>query len=574
MPYPNIFQLIKSKALPDIEYYYAQRKLALLLYPISRRPGLFDESDAHQNTPLMAAINNQRQGITQYLLANGVDLSAVNEHGVTALMLAATLDDNNSIRMILEISDKSHLNLQDDLGFSAVMTAIEFNANNALSELMIVSPDLTLADMAGNTALHHAVLRDNLEALNILLKRLGADFGVKSLNNNYENVINLSVKNTEPLKYLSALLPFLYKAFPDFDGSGVVPFYNNPDFVAVLNNQDIHGSTGLICAAQRGDLDAVNILIQYGAKLNVKDLRGNTALMTAVSNGHLSIVEALIKNNANFDIFNIKKDSFMTIALRRSDSFKYLKIVPDEVLAAHLNHCDPIKHLSPLMYACYARDYKTVKLILKHPVELNTKDSQGYTPLMISMIKRHSQIVQALVEKEPDVTVCNSSGDNVLTLAAKIKDGHKYFDMLVSLKADIDAPNTQGFNPLLIAVEQNNSRLVKIILDCGADINFKNHKGDSALTLAVKRGHDKVARALILRGADLTLTDSEAKTAYDRANFHENTGIMLLINSAQKYLCQNKQELFFCVSKSNRKRLLSSSERASPDFESKKARVV
>ena len=63
----------------------------------------------------------------------------------------------------------------------------------------------------------------------------------------------------------------------------------------------------LAVAARNGHLDAVNVLLEVGAKTDDPDHRGTTALMEAASGGHLSVVRRLLQAKANLEASSHRK---------------------------------------------------------------------------------------------------------------------------------------------------------------------------------------------------------------------------------------------------------------------------
>lgn len=70
-----------------------------------------------------------------------------------------------------------------------------------------------------------------------------------------------------------------------------------------LNTQNKYsGRTTLISAANIGDLDMVNLLLQKGVNTNIRDKIGWTALMYAVEKGYVEIVKSLLNHGASIEI--------------------------------------------------------------------------------------------------------------------------------------------------------------------------------------------------------------------------------------------------------------------------------
>lgn len=61
---------------------------------------------------------------------------------------------------------------------------------------------------------------------------------------------------------------------------------------------------------------------------------------------------------------------------------------------------------------------------------------------------------------------------------------------------------SQGYTPLILAVDSRRRDIVNYILDCGADVN-EYSKNETALHRAIFRNDEDICRDLILRGANV-----------------------------------------------------------------------
>ncbi|CAD8152137.1 unnamed protein product [Paramecium pentaurelia] len=76
----------------------------------------------------------------------------------------------------------------------------------------------------------------------------------------------------------------------------------NPNFS--LNSRNAQGKTLIMIAAQSGNKELVQYMINQNVLLNVKDLEGNTALHYAIVYGYYDIADLLLLNGANQQIKN------------------------------------------------------------------------------------------------------------------------------------------------------------------------------------------------------------------------------------------------------------------------------
>lgn len=83
---------------------------------------------------------------------------------------------------------------------------------------------------------------------------------------------------------------------------------------AVINGRDQHGWTALHRAAFKGRIDAVRTLIDNGIEINARDEDGYTALHCAVESGYVEVIELLVKKGAQVDAKTNKGITAMQIA--------------------------------------------------------------------------------------------------------------------------------------------------------------------------------------------------------------------------------------------------------------------
>jgi quinoprotein dehydrogenase-associated probable ABC transporter substrate-binding protein len=80
---------------------------------------------------------------------------------------------------------------------------------------------------------------------------------------------------------------------------------------------------------------------------------------------------------------------------------------------------------------------------------------------------------------------------------------------LIGKGADVNAPDSQGFQPLHIAARQRHEELVKLLLTFKADVNAVDKNGMTPLLYAVMRDYVPTIKVLIENGADIEKVGAE-----------------------------------------------------------------
>lgn len=141
-----------------------------------------------------------------------------------------------------------------------------------------------------------------------------------------------------------------------------------------------------------------------------------------------------------------------------------------------------------------------VSALLKKGVDVNSRDKAGQPGLNVAM-REHSPKVAAVLLNAPgiDVNALNTAGESPLMLAA-IKGDLPDAKLLIDHGARI---NKAGWSPLHYAATGPSTPLVAMLLDRGAAIDALSPNGTTPLLMAAQYGPEDSVYLLLARGADL-----------------------------------------------------------------------
>lgn len=186
---------------------------------------------------------------------------------------------------------------------------------------------------------------------------------------------------------------------------------------------------------------------------------------------------------------------------------------------------------------------------------INSHDSEGKSPLQLSIINNNIDVVEFLIaegayintdpntnyskldELSPLSYACNhgnmeiiklllQKGANVDANAASFATENGKFDVLkLLLRKNPDALNKKsikGRTLLAIAARYGHKDIVKYLLEQQSlKINSKDDRGQTALMLAVMNNHISIVRLLLENGADASMKDQAKKKAINYAELEE-----------------------------------------------------
>jgi ankyrin repeat protein len=104
-------------------------------------------------------------------------------------------------------------------------------------------------------------------------------------------------------------------------------------------------------------------------------------------------------------------------------------------------------------------------------------------------------------------------------------------------RADINTPDSNGFTPLMRAVQTGNLAQVKDFIKQGANVNYSTASGMTPLMLAAKQidnhNTEKIVKLLLDKGAEIDVPDSVGSTALVYAIVAKNMNIIRTLLASQ-----------------------------------------
>ena len=124
---------------------------------------------------------------------------------------------------------------------------------------------------------------------------------------------------------------------------------------------------------------------------------------------------------------------------------------------------------TPLMLAAQYGHDAVVRLLLETgKTDVNPRDRDGYTPLLVAAMFGHEAVVRLLLQTgKADVNSRFKHGWTALSLAAMFRQVAVVKLLLQTGKADINLRCTEGLTPLQYAIKGGNEAIIKLLLDTG-----------------------------------------------------------------------------------------------------------
>uniref|UniRef100_A0A8R1U281 ANK_REP_REGION domain-containing protein n=1 Tax=Onchocerca volvulus TaxID=6282 RepID=A0A8R1U281_ONCVO len=288
------------------------------------------------------------------------------------------------------------------------------------------------------------------------------------------------------------------------------------------------GRTALRAAAWSGHERVVRRLLKCGADVDRQDSEGRTALMAAAFMDHANVVGILLENGALPNIV----DSYGSTALHLALSSGAQTFDHDETFAVLIKggsdlNIEDMNGRNCLHIAAYHGD-KNLPTIIDFIQNIDAQDRNGRTSLMLASSQGHLAVCQQLIERGADTDAIDEFGRTALIIAAMsgfldvcemlinsgADEGHKDNDGAVALhyavahadlqlckslitSTTVQATDTRGVHPLLIAGQRSTVQVVEELLKAGAPVHLQSHDGLSPLRAAAISRNEPVLKFLL-----------------------------------------------------------------------------
>jgi ankyrin repeat protein len=191
---------------------------------------------------------------------------------------------------------------------------------------------------------------------------------------------------------------------------------------------------------------------------------------------------------------------------------------------------------SDLIAAAGAGRTEAVKALIARGADLEARDAQGRTALLLAVAGNHVLMAKALLAAGADLDAQAQNRDTPWLLAGAAGRAEIVAAML-PLKPDLTLRNRYGGNALIPACERAHVETVKLLLTSGIDVNHVNDLGWTCLLEIVILGdggprHQEVAKLVLAAGADPNLADRDGATPLAHARARGQAAVARLIEQA------------------------------------------
>jgi hypothetical protein len=151
-------------------------------------------------------------------------------------------------------------------------------------------------------------------------------------------------------------------------------------------------------------------------------------------------------------------------------------------------------------------DVEQIKLHIAKGADFNKADQYGYTPLKRAIEGHHPEAAIAIIESgKADLNAKDREGRTPLIVAASMGEP-AIAEALIAKGADVKAKDSYDRTALHAAILLGQKDLATLLIEKGVDVNATDKTGQTPLTLAMQRNQPEIADLLRKKGAKEPVT--------------------------------------------------------------------
>jgi ankyrin repeat protein len=401
-------------------------------------------------------------------------------------------------------------------------------------------------DEDGNTFLIHACFNKNKDIVRYLI-RYGADVNLKGSHHCTPLAVAVDYNLLNEDTFYKAGYESVVKDLIDHGahvnekGNSYIDYENDCDLPLIIAiNSDVVNE------------NVIRYLVEHGADVNGEGHNsggggsgGCSPLIIACDKRYETLVKYLVEKGAEVNkegcTYHGNSGTPLTISCQRKQE-KIVKCLVDH--GADVNQED-VHGVLPLVEACSSGNEAIVKYLIDHGANVNQFDKNGFMPLFTAIKRGHQAITCDLLRHHAkvDQEISNIYYTTVNTplLLACNNGNEELAKLLVDYGADVNKKGGNGDTPLLMACRGGNKEIIMYLVEHGADIDM-NGNGDTPLTMLSRNGNEAMVKYLVEAGADINKGDSDGDTPLMNAcsRGHQNIIRYLVASGADIYQQNNK----------------------------------
>jgi ankyrin repeat protein len=455
--------------------------------------------DSRGRTPLHAAVELGDADLAAFFITLGAPVDAEDNRGRTPLGICAEKDDPATARVLAVAGSDIHHPQAG--GESPARTAV--SRGGAFLTALITPASLQSTDGDGRSLLHLAAESGVVSSLEEIIR---SDPAINKRDRWGRTALDICFSRTDAREYADGAERLVLAG-----GQSASPLwaYFAPAMGSYnYNIRTVDGTAPLHYAAGEGHTGYVRYLLDKGADLDIKNASGATPLHEAARAGQVPVMEMLLVAGAGSNAQDAKGNAPIHIAMPPDKQREGIALLLSHGANPNLKdeHGDSPLHIIITLN----RNVDILRTLLENGADGSLQNIEGKTPLYVAIQENRNAYIPLLLQYQADIFAADNQGDTPLGRA--LRDRRHLLPVLITPET-VRQSDPEGNTALHIAVRNNeDTRIITLILDQQAAVNARNKEGDTGLHLAVRQNAAATGELLLSRGANIFTLNARSES--------------------------------------------------------------
>ncbi|KAL6650942.1 hypothetical protein ACP70R_009867 [Stipagrostis hirtigluma subsp. patula] len=269
-------------------------------------------------------------------------------------------------------------------------------------------------------------------------------------------------------------------------------------------------------AARLGQPEILQALVDRGCDVNARAEAGDTAAVLCSRHKREGCLRVLVSAGADLALLNSAGESAASVASAGGWKAGFEGAILGAIRSGTVPRSSDRNVFSPLMFAAGCGDAAVLEVLLAQPdVDVDQQDLDGCSPIMAAAKAGNVDAFRALVFAGANVKLSNKRGETAIGLAQLSKKRDLFEQVMLEFALEKGMPG--GFYALHCASRRGDAAAVRHLASTGCDVNAPDGDGYTPLMLAAREGHAGVCELLISYGARCDAQTPRGETALSLA---------------------------------------------------------
>ncbi len=260
-----------------------------------------------------------------------------------------------------------------------------------------------------------------------------------------------------------------------------------------INFQDKNGLTPLMHTVKNNNMEIFEFLISnQESNVNITDKFDDTVLHYAILFERNDMMKLIVSSkNFNSNIRTTYGDTYL-IRVVSNNNYEGCKIMLDSN-KFYVNSTNDFQN-SALHYSSIDGNYDITKNLLEYgKINIDGQDRDGDTALLNACRGGHLEVVNLLLNHNANINIKNDNDETPLLLAIELNNIHLLKILLQNEKIDRNL-----MFPVHLAAKYNNFKFVKLLISDKTDLNLVDDDGYTPLMISIENFKYNIAKELLL----------------------------------------------------------------------------